>query len=94
MFTKDISAFMNLSEFATSVTLNGLTVAAIFDNAYALGSVGTYGMASTSSVLMLASDSVPADVVGLMAVANGLNYRVVAHEPDGTGISRLILETA
>lgn len=94
MFTEDFSVFMNLAEFATSVTLNGVTVAAIFDNAYALGSVGAYGMASSGPVLMLASASVPGDVVGLTVVANALSYLVVAHEPDGTGISRLLLELA
>lgn len=92
MLTEDLSAFMNVAEFATSVTVNGVTKAAIFDNANALGSVGPYGMASTAPVLTIATADVPANVVGKPVVANGTNYTVAAHEPDGTGISRLVLE--
>lgn len=94
MFTEDFSAFMNTAEFATSVTLNGVTVPAIFDAAYALGSVGAYGMASTQPSLMLATADVPADPVGKTAVVGTVSYLVVAHEPDGTGVSRLLLEAA
>lgn len=94
MFTEDFSAFMNTSEFATTCTLNGATVAAIFDAAYAQGSVGTYGMASTQPMLTLATASVPATPVGATAVVNGATYTVAAHEPEGTGISRLMLEAS
>jgi hypothetical protein len=93
-FTENFSAFMNTAEFATSVTLDGVSVPAIFDAAFALGSVGAYGMASTQPTLTLASASVPANPVGLTVVANGQSYLVAAHEPDGTGVSRLLLETA
>jgi hypothetical protein len=92
MFSEDLSAFMNTSEFATMVTLNGASTAAIFDAAYAPGSVGTFGMASSQPVLTLATADVPANPAGLSVVANGAIYVVSGHEPDGTGISRLILE--
>jgi hypothetical protein len=94
MFTEDLSAFMNVAEFATSVTLNGVAKAAIFDNANALGSVGPFGMASTAPVLTMATADVPASPVGLPVVANGITYTIAAHEPDGTGVSRLVLEAA
>jgi len=76
----------------TQATIGGATVDAVFDNAYALGSVGPYGMAGTQPVLTLATASVPAAPVGATAVVNGTTYSVAAHEPDGTGISRLLLE--
>lgn len=94
MFTEDLSAFMNVAEFATSVTLNGVSVSAIFDAAYALGSVGGFGMESSQPALILATADVPAAPVGKAVVANGVSYLVASHEPDGTGISRLILELA
>ena len=94
MLTEDLSAFMNTADFATTVTLNGLTVPAIFDAAFALGSVGAYGMASSQPMLTLATADVPANPVGLTAAANGTSYLVAAHEPDGTGVSRLLLEKA
>lgn len=94
MFAEDLSAFMNVAEFSITVTLNGHTVAAIFDNGSATGSVGAFGMSSTQPQLTIATTDVPVNPVGQAAVANGVNYLVAAHEPDGTGISRLILEAA
>ena len=94
MFTEDLSAYINVAEFATACTINGAPVSAIFDAAYALGSVGAYGMESSQPMLTLATADVPASPVGQPAVVNGVNYLVTAHEPDGTGISRLLLEKA
>ena len=94
MMTEDLSAFFSAAEFASTVTVNGVTVAAIFDNANALGSVGPYGMASTQPTLTLPTTSVPANPVGLSAVVGAVTYLVAAHEPDGTGVSRLLLEAA
>ncbi len=93
MFTEDLSVFLNASEFAaTTCTLNGAAVSAIFDAPYANASVGAYGMAASVPMLTLATASVPATPVGATAVVNGATYTVAAHEPDGTGISRLLLE--
>ena len=94
MFAEDLSAFFNPGEMASTVTLNGVSVAAVFDAAYALGTVGSYGMATTQPTLTLPSASVPANPVGKAVVANGKSYTVAAHEPDGTGISLLLLELA
>jgi len=91
MFTEDLSAFMNVAEFATSVTLSGVTKAAIFDAAFALGSVGPFGMASNAPTLTMATADVPANPVGLSVVAGGVTYSIVEHQPDGTGISTLQL---
>ena len=94
MFTEDLSSFLSPSEFATSVIVGGVAVAAIFDNGNALGSVGPYGMASTQPTLTLPTAQVPASPVGQAVAVGGTAYQVVAHEPDGTGISRLLLELA
>ncbi|MDO8778100.1 MAG: hypothetical protein Q7K57_57160 [Burkholderiaceae bacterium] len=101
--TEDLSAFFNAAEFASTVALNGVPVSGIFDSAYALGAVGPFGMASSQPTLTLPTASVPANPVGLPVVVTsylvGLpvvltSYLVAAHEPDGTGISRLLLELA
>ncbi|MFZ4623275.1 MAG: head-tail joining protein [Rhodoferax sp.] len=94
MFTEHLDAFFSTSEFASTVTLNSVTVQAIFDAPYATGSVGGFGMASTQPTLTLPTASAPTDPVGKTAVVNSVNYVVVAHEPDGTGVSRLLLEAA
>ena len=95
MFVEDLTAFFDTTNgFAQAVTINGSSVSAIFDNANALGSVGPYGMASTQPMLTLPTTSVPANPVGLSAVVGAVTYLVAAHEPDGTGVSRLLLEAA
>lgn len=91
MFVEDHSAF--LADFAVSCTVAGQAVQAIFDNGFALGDVGL-GMASTQPALTLPTSVVPASPIGVAAVVNATNYLVAAHEPDGTGMSRLLLERA
>ena len=76
------------------VTLAGAPVSAIFDGAFALGSVAEFGLASSQPMLTLATADVPAAPIGQAAVVNGVAYLVAAHEPDGTGISRLQLRKA
>lgn len=91
-----LEARLNMAVFThisnTTATLAGVAVDGIFDNGYALGSVGPFGMASTQPTLTLATANVPASPEGQAAVVNGVAYIVATHEPDGTGVSRLLLE--
>lgn len=93
-----LEARLNTAVFAhvanTDAVVNGVTVPAIFDAAYTLGTVGPYGMATAQPSLTLPTASVPTSPVGMAVVVGVLSYLLVAHEPDGTGISRLILEAA
>lgn len=86
------SVFAHLSNTGT-VVLDGLPTTGIFDIPDALGSVGMYGMASTAPTLTLATSDVPPSPEGMVAVIRDKRYRVATHEPDGTGVSRLMLET-
>ena len=86
------AVFEHLSN--TESTLAGIAVPGIFDNGFALATVGPYGMASTQPTLTLPTAQVPANPVGLAVVVNSVGYLVAGHEPDGTGISRLLLELA
>ena len=92
MFVEDMSPFFNSAEFGLTVTLGGVAVQAIFDNGFSLGNVGDIGMSSTRLALTLATASVPPSPEGQTAVVNGVTYLVAGHEPDGTGVSRLLLE--
>lgn len=95
MFAEETSAYFDTTTgFAQAATVGGVSVAVIFDNANALGSVGPFGMASTQPSITLPTAQVPASPVGTTVVVGGGTYLVAAHEPDGTGISRLVLESA
>jgi hypothetical protein len=45
-------------------------------------------------MLTLLTAGLSADPVGQTAVVNGTSYLVAAHQPDGTGVSTLMLERA
>lgn len=94
MFTEDLGAFFDTAGLATQATVAGSTVRAIFDDAFALGSVGPAGVASTQPVLTVPTADVPAHPVGAAVLVGASAYTVAAHEPDGTGVSRLLLERA
>ena len=94
MFTEDLSAFFSTSEFATAGTLAGQSVQGVFDAAYSLGNVGMLGMAGTQPAYTLPTASISGEAVGQALVLGATTYTVVAHEPDGTGVSRLLLEVA
>lgn len=76
-----------------AATLNGVEVAGVFDNAYHAGDIGI-GMASTQPAFTTLTDNVVGEAVGQLLVVNGIGYYVAAHEPDGTGMSVLLLEVA
>ena len=95
MFTEDISAFFDTaSGHAVAATVSGVPVDVIFENAYALGNAGILGMAGTQPAIVLPTAQVPASPIGAAVSVNATAYLVAAHEPDGTGISRLMLEAA
>ena len=94
MLVDDLSPFFYAGEFAQAATLAGVAVQAIFDNANHNASVGAYGMAATQPTLTLPTASVPTNPIGASVVIDSVNYVVATHEPDGTGISRLLLEAA
>lgn len=93
MFQEDTSTFFDIDAgFAQFALIDGASVAVIFDKEYGLGNVGMLGMASTQPALTLSTADVPANPVGLSVEIDGGTYQVATHEPDGTGISRLVLE--
>lgn len=92
MFAEDLAAYF--TDFAaTSCTVGGVSVRAIFDNGYALGDVGL-GMAGTQPSLRVRTAALVGDPVGQAVAVGAVAYTVAAHEPDGTGISLLLLERA
>lgn len=95
MFTEDLTIFFNADTPGyVLATVSGVPVGAIFDNGYAQGGVGGLGMASSQPMLTLPTANVPAQPQGLPVVVGSTSYLVAGHEPDGTGISVLMLEAA
>lgn len=76
-----------------TATLNGVEVAGMFDNSYHAGDIGI-GMASTQPAFTTLTAHVVGEAVGQLLTIHGTSYYVAAHEPDGTGMSLLLLEVA
>lgn len=93
-FTETLSPFFDADDFAESVVIDGVSVSAIFDNAWAQAGIGVAGAATADPVLTLPDASVPLEPEGKPVVVRGVAYRIVRVEPDGTGVSTLFLQRA
>lgn len=98
MFTEDLTPFFDtITGFGSVATVGGVAgVGVIFDNANALGNVGLLGMAGSQPSITLPTTAVPASPLGsavvITAGPGAGSYLVAATEPDGTGVTRLVLE--
>lgn len=90
MFAEDTALFF--ADFAVDGSLDGATVRGIFDAEYALAEVGTSGMAATAPVYTLPTAQVPAAPVGKLLLLPTGRWKIAEHQPDGTGMSLLLLE--
>lgn len=90
-FVDDMSVFFSTAEFADDAMLDGVLVRGIFDRTY-VEAGGGMGMSSTAPAFTLPTVDVPANPVGKLLVIGDVTYSVAENEPDGTGISVLILE--
>lgn len=94
MIGSDLTPFFVAGEFVQAGdTLGGVPVAGIFDAAYVVTGAGM-GMADTRMAYTLSSASVPASPVGMLLQHAGVQYEVADTQPDGTGVTLLILEFA
>lgn len=74
-----------------TVSLGGVDVGGVFSNVHAVTG-GGMGMSTTTPALQVPTSSVPGSPVGQSITINGVSYAIAAHEPDGTGMSTLVLE--
>jgi hypothetical protein len=82
-----------LNDFGVNVTVNGSTIKGIFDSPYGPVEVGGEVAFSIqeSSVLVRTSD-IPTVVQGTTMVVDGRSYVITDIQPDGTGMTTLMLE--
>ena len=100
MFSEDLTAFFQEADFAYAATWTPAagggpyTLEVIFDNEYFEASMGEAGAAGRQPMCMAADDQL-AQGSGIKRndtlVINGVTYKVREIQPDGTGVSRLML---
>jgi len=97
MFTETFSVFFNTEEFATNaqITIGAsvVTVAGVFD-APPQTMLGNGLMETQQPQLLVPTSAVASVVHGAPVTVASVNYVVAGIEPDGTGVTRLILERA
>jgi thiamine biosynthesis lipoprotein ApbE len=75
------------------VTLGGADIDIVFENPSAAAG-GGLGMVTTAPTAKTLTALLPADPVDATFAHAGMDWRIVGHEPDGTGWSVLTLECA
>lgn len=102
MFAEDLSVFF--ADFGVPATLGGIEVRGIFDEPYARADIGYMDAASSRPTFSLPTAQLPTGpdwrsfligelgAVDLHISVRGVDYVIVGHEPDGTGVSRLVLQ--
>lgn len=92
MLGTDLTPFFMPGEFsAAGDKLDGLDVTGIFDAAWVSNGAGV-GMSDTRPVYFLPTVQVPAMSQDKVLQVGAGRYIVVDHQPDGTGLSMLLLE--
>lgn len=89
-FTESLAAFLDTAGFAEYLTIGAGSVAAIFDNAFS----DPFGIvAGTTPVFHAASADVSTLAVGDTVTRGATAYTVAEIQPDGTGITRVVLKS-
>lgn len=90
-FTEDLGEFLDTTHgFAEIATFGGNDVTGIFLNDYAEGDM----TAGTKPIFAAKTADVQAYARGTAVVVRGVNYKLAEHQPDVSGMTRVILETA
>ena len=85
---EDYSVFM--PDFGVDCTIDGETVRGIFDHA----SADAFGLVNgTKPILLLPSASLGSAAAGSAITVGGVSFTIAEVQPDGTGMSRLVLES-
>lgn len=94
MFTEDLTVFFDtVNGFAETVTYQGSTsISAIFDAAFFADHMSQVIVDSTKPACLVRSASVSGVVQGYTILRGSTTYKIVDVQPDGTGITLLILE--
>ncbi len=97
--TSDITKFIETDEFAVSVKVHPrtdkeATVSIIFDEEYFDISVGEVGHSGSQPMALMSSTDVVNNSIDVNTIIeiNSADYKVVEPQPDGTGLTMLIME--
>lgn len=76
----------------TNATIGGNPVVGIFDNEYVEIDNGVAPVVGTKPTLTVRDSDAVGAIAGTNVVVGSTNYKVIIPQPDGTGVTVLILE--
>ncbi len=93
----DLPEFLDTDEFADSAIIGvgqtyETTINGIFDNEHLLVEGGEVGVSGTVPMFLCRTSDVTSIVYGDVVTIDSNDYKVVDQQPDGTGMTLLILE--
>lgn len=92
-FTEDLDIFLETDDFATTVTVDGSSVNAIFESAWVEVNIGQIPYSGIKPTLFgRASDFVGKH--GKVVVVESTNYTIVDMQQDGSGMVLVVLTEA
>lgn len=92
-FTEDLLAFLDTGDFAVTATYDSDTsVVGIFGNAHELAPLGMAMHASSAPAFICRAADIDASPTGKAMVINSISYTIAEHQPDGAGMTTLILK--
>lgn len=91
-FAEDLTAFFAAEDFAVSATFNAGQVLGIFDNPSKDFHLGQAGISDTKPTFTGRTVDLAAAVYGSTIVINGVTWTVMDTNPDGTGVTVLVIK--
>ncbi len=89
--TNDLDIFLNSDEFAVDVTYNSATIQGIFDDEFTSAVEGEMGIESSVPQVLVKTSDVPNVAHNETMTINSVVYNVIGIQPDGTGMTLILL---
>ncbi len=87
----DLDIFLDDDEFAVNVIFKSNTIQGIFDNEFIASVEGEIGIESTIPQGQFKTSDVSSAVQGDTMTINSIVYNIIGVQPDGTGMSLVLL---
>ncbi len=83
--------FFNNDDFSVDVTYKLATIQGIFDNEFFESVDDSVGVETTAPKVIVKSSDVVGAVHGETMTINTIDYKIIGIQPDGTGITEILL---
>ncbi len=87
----DLDLFLNIDEFAETITYKGAPIKGIFDNAFVVDSQDGVEVETVQPQVIAKTSDISTLVHGDTMTISSVVYNVVGIQPDGTGITIVLL---